>query len=60
MVVALVVAAVILFLAIDAYVVYRWIKPPRHAGDYGAVQVPGEATGPELENAIKPQVLVGV
>jgi hypothetical protein len=44
MVAALVVAAVIVFLAIDAYVIYRWLGSRRHAGDYGAFPVPGEIT----------------
>jgi hypothetical protein len=44
MVVALVVAAVIVFLAIDAYILSRWLKSRRHAGDYGALAVPGEIT----------------
>jgi hypothetical protein len=44
MVIALVVAAVIAFLAIDAYVFYRWFKSRRHAGDYGTFEVPGELT----------------
>jgi hypothetical protein len=44
MVVALIVVGVIVFLAIDAYVVYYWIKSRRHAGDYGAFAVPGEMT----------------
>jgi hypothetical protein len=44
MVVALIVVGVIVFLAVDAYVVYYWIKSRRHAGDYGAFAVPGEMT----------------
>jgi hypothetical protein len=44
MVIALIAVGVILFLAIDAYVIYRWIKSRRHAGDYGAFKVPGELT----------------
>ena len=44
MVVALIVVGVIVFLAVDAYVIYRWIRSRRHAGDYGAFQVPGEMT----------------
>lgn len=44
MVVALIVVGVIVFLAIDAYVVYYWVKSRRHAGDYGAFAVPGEMT----------------
>jgi hypothetical protein len=44
MVVALIAVGVILFLAIDAYVIYRWIGSRRHAADYGAFQVPGEVT----------------
>jgi hypothetical protein len=44
MVWALVAAGVIVFLTIDAYVLYRWLKSRRHAGDYGAFRVPGELT----------------
>jgi hypothetical protein len=44
MVVALIVVGVIVFLAVDGYVIYRWIRSRTHAQDYGAFQVPGELT----------------
>jgi hypothetical protein len=44
MVAALIAVGVIAFLAIDAYVIYRWIKSRRQAAEYAALPVPGETT----------------
>ena len=44
MVTALIVLGVVLFLAVDAYILYRVFAGRRSAGDYGSFSVPGEAT----------------
>jgi hypothetical protein len=44
MVIALIVLGVVVFLAVDAYIVYRIFAARRRAADYGVVPVPGEAT----------------
>jgi hypothetical protein len=42
MVTALIVLGVIVFLAFDAYVIYRVMRSHRAADDYGVIEVPGE------------------
>jgi hypothetical protein len=42
MVIALIVIGVILFLALDAYILARVFGARRSAGDYGGFPVPGE------------------
>jgi hypothetical protein len=42
MVVALIVLGVIVFLAVDAYILYRVLRSHRAADDYGVIEVPGE------------------
>jgi len=42
MVTALIVLGVIVFLAFDAYVIYRVMRSHRAADDYGTIDVPGE------------------
>ena len=42
MVIALIVFGVIVFLAVDAYILYRVIGSHRRADDYGGIEVPGE------------------
>jgi hypothetical protein len=42
MVVALIVLGVIVFLAVDAYILYRVMRSHRSADDYGVIDVPGE------------------
>lgn len=42
MVTALIVLGVIVFLAVDAYVIYRILRAHRTADDYGTIDVPGE------------------
>lgn len=44
MVTALIVIGVVLFLAVDAYVVYRVFASRKSAGEYGSFAVPGEAS----------------
>src|SRR5262245_31586603 len=44
MVIALIVLGVVLFLAVDAYILYRVFAGRRSADDYGSFSVPGEAT----------------
>ncbi len=41
---ALIVAGVIAFVAIDAYIFYRVFAGRRSAGEYGAIAVPGQTT----------------
>ena len=43
MVTALIVIGVIVFLAVDAYIIYRVFAGRRRVGDYGSLQVPGES-----------------
>jgi hypothetical protein len=42
MVTALIVLGVIVFLAVDAYILYRVLRSHRAADDYGVIEVPGE------------------
>jgi hypothetical protein len=42
MVIALIVLGVIVFLAVDAYILYRVLRWHRAADDYGVIEVPGE------------------
>ena len=41
---ALIVVGVILFLAVDAFIVWRVLRASANAGRYGAMSVPGQAT----------------
>ena len=41
---ALIVIGVVLFLAVDAIVLWRFLGPGNRAGRYGSMTVPGEAT----------------
>ena len=42
MIAALIVIGVVIFLAVDAYIIYRVFAGRKSAGDLGSIQVPGE------------------
>jgi hypothetical protein len=44
MVTVLIVLGVVVFLAVDAYVIYRVLASHRRADDYGVIEVPGDLT----------------